>query len=161
MTLSMKSILLSGLLGLLALGAVTGWTRNPGQATATRQLGTIDQPAYRLAGATYTEDCVGVYATRNCPGQGGSYAPQGEAARISRAAYQQQSVSARPLPYVGARPAHRRSWKKSTAIVAGTSGFGAAIGALAGGGRGAAIGALTGGGAGFLYDRMTHNRAQH
>lgn len=53
---------------------------------------------------------------------------------------------------------HRgRSTKKSVAIVAGSSGVGAAIGALAGGGRGAGIGALAGGGAGFIYDRLTHN----
>lgn len=49
-----------------------------------------------------------------------------------------------------------RSGKKSVALVAGSAGVGAAIGALAGGGKGAAIGALTGGGAGFLYDRLTH-----
>jgi hypothetical protein len=44
------------------------------------------------------------------------------------------------------------------AIVAGSSGVGAAIGALAGGGKGAAIGALAGGAAGFVYDRMTANK---
>ena len=52
---------------------------------------------------------------------------------------------------------HGRSTGKSVAIVAGTAGVGAAIGALAGGGKGAAIGALSGGGAGFVYDRLTHN----
>jgi hypothetical protein len=53
---------------------------------------------------------------------------------------------------------HRRSTKKSVAIVAGSAAGGALIGGLAGGGTGAAIGALAGGGAGFIYDRMTHNR---
>ena len=49
-----------------------------------------------------------------------------------------------------------RSTGTSVAIVAGSAGVGAAIGALAGGGKGAAIGALAGGG--FAYDRLTHNR---
>ncbi len=53
---------------------------------------------------------------------------------------------------------HHRSTRKSLAIIGGTAGTGAAIGALAGGGRGAAIGALSGGAAGFVYDRLTRNR---
>ena len=48
-----------------------------------------------------------------------------------------------------------RSTGKSIAIVAGSAGAGAAIGALAGGGKGAAIGAASGGTAGFIYDRVT------
>lgn len=52
----------------------------------------------------------------------------------------------------------KRSTGKSVAIVAGSAGAGAAIGALAGGGKGAGIGALTGGAAGFIYDRLTHNK---
>jgi hypothetical protein len=52
----------------------------------------------------------------------------------------------------------RRSTGKSVAIVAGSAGAGAAIGALAGGGKGAAIGAISGGAAGFIYDRMTANK---
>lgn len=44
------------------------------------------------------------------------------------------------------------------AIVGGSAGVGAAIGAIAGGGKGAGIGALAGGAGGFVYDRLTHNR---
>jgi outer membrane lipoprotein SlyB len=52
----------------------------------------------------------------------------------------------------------RRSKAKSAAIIGGSAAGGAAIGALAGGGKGAAIGALAGGGAGFIYDRKTHKK---
>ena len=51
-----------------------------------------------------------------------------------------------------------RSTGKSAAIVAGSAGAGAAIGALAGGGKGAAIGAISGGAGGFVYDRMTRKK---
>jgi hypothetical protein len=53
---------------------------------------------------------------------------------------------------------HGRSTGKSVAIVAGSAGVGAAVGALAGGGKGAGIGALAGGAGRFIYDRLTHNR---
>ena len=52
----------------------------------------------------------------------------------------------------------QRPVSHSVAIVGGSAGAGAAIGALAGGGKGAGIGALAGGGAGFIYDRLTHKR---
>jgi hypothetical protein len=51
-----------------------------------------------------------------------------------------------------------RSTGKSIAIVGGSAGTGAAIGALAGGGKGAAIGAISGGAAGLVYDRHTHKK---
>lgn len=48
-----------------------------------------------------------------------------------------------------------RSTAKSAAIIAGSAGTGAAIGAIAKGGKGAAIGAIAGGVAGLIYDRLT------
>jgi hypothetical protein len=82
------------------------------------------------------------------------------------APYPSRNYTAAPAYERAPAPTHRsaprvrrqRSTAKSVAIVGGTAGVGAAIGALAGGGKGAAIGALSGGGAGFVYDRLTHNR---
>jgi hypothetical protein len=78
-------------------------------------------------------------------------------------AYGQPESDVTPTPaasgYAPSEPVrHTRSTRKSVEIVAGTAAGGAAIGALAGGGKGAAIGALSGGAAGFVYDRLTHNQ---
>jgi uncharacterized protein YcfJ len=87
------------------------------------------------------------------------YAPQPAAAYYRQPA---QRVAAQPVVERRQSPARTvrrpRSTGKSVAIVAGSAGAGAAIGALAGGGKGAGIGALSGGAAGFIYDRLTRNR---
>jgi hypothetical protein len=59
--------------------------------------------------------------------------------------------SAAPTP----RP--HRSWERQALIIAGSSGAGAGIGAVAGGEKGAAIGAVSGGAAGLVYDLATRN----
>ena len=51
-----------------------------------------------------------------------------------------------------------RSKLHSAEIIGGTAGVGAAIGALAGGGKGAAIGAIAGGGGGLIYDPATAHK---
>lgn len=60
--------------------------------------------------------------------------------------------------YVSGPVYRTRSKKKSAAIIVGSAGTGAAIGALAGGGKGAAIGALAGGAAGTVYDQSTRKK---
>lgn len=67
--------------------------------------------------------------------------------------------ASRTAPAPAAAPRRQgRSTGKSIAIVGGSAGTGAAIGALAGGGKGAAIGAISGGAAGLIYDRHTHKK---
>jgi outer membrane lipoprotein SlyB len=58
------------------------------------------------------------------------------------------------------RPVVRRhrSWQKEALIIGGSTGAGAAIGAVAGGGKGAAIGAVSGAVAGTVYDVATRNK---
>jgi hypothetical protein len=56
----------------------------------------------------------------------------------------------RTAPRRSVRPA--RSWKKTVAVIGGSSAAGAGVGALVGGKKGALIGAAIGGGAGTLYE---------
>jgi outer membrane lipoprotein SlyB len=68
--------------------------------------------------------------------------------------------SAVPAQSATARHHHRRSSGKKKTIKRvgiGAAG-GAAIGALAGGGKGAAIGAIAGGGTGYVYDQHKKKR---
>ncbi|HLJ50934.1 MAG TPA: hypothetical protein VKU01_33220 [Bryobacteraceae bacterium] len=74
-------------------------------------------------------------------------------ARFQPVVYHRRRRYHRRAVVVRRRPLHR-----SLAIVGGSAAGGAAIGALAGGGKGAAVGALVGGGAGYVYDRATHKK---
>ena len=77
------------------------------------------------------------------------------------------AVPAKPVQPTAVRKTHhqtrkvvvrKRKLSHSLAIIGGSAGWGAAIGAIAGGGPGAAIGALIAGGGGFVYDHFTRKK---
>ena len=87
-------------------------------------------------------------------------------ASVNQAAYgapvQARPVSYEPQPYprTTTRPVatRGRTWKKSAAIVGGSTAAGAGVGALLGGGSGAKKGAVVGLVGGVVYDIATRNR---
>lgn len=116
------------------------------QIVSTTVLAAVMIPAIPAQAATQTGETQYRYAIANSS-TAPHYAP---VVRNRRSRYYRRANSR----YV----VRRRSKKKSAAIVAGSAGTGAAIGALAGGGKGAGIGAIAGGAAGYIYDRNTHKK---
>jgi hypothetical protein len=144
----MKNGLMIGAFSLLSVVAAVGWTRKP-----TPQPVDLTSQQFAAQPATFNSGAPAVNSGEPSGFQPAYHNATPAPRPAVRHAYSDQTYATRT--YV--KP---RSTKRSVAIVAGSSGVGAAIGGLAGGGRGAGIGALAGGGAGFIYDRLTHNHPQ-
>lgn len=145
--------ILSAVLGGVLVAGVGALTLNRSSADSSETAAPLAaQPAQTLVVAAPEVSVPGY--------EGALYDAQGRVVAVSipRRGTTAMAPAASGTRTVAQPQQQGRSLGKSAAIVAGSAGAGAAIGAIAGGGKGAAIGAASGGTAGFIYDRATANK---
>ncbi len=154
MTPTIKKVLLIGGVALLGVVALLGWARK----TTVEPAGPTYFNPPETAGAGAFQDTPVVHAPSpfGAGGAAAAPAPAREQAAAAPATSAKSTTTTRTVRATRERVVEtRRPKSHSAAIVAGSAGAGAAIGALAGGGKGAAIGAIAGGAGGLVYDRAT------
>jgi uncharacterized protein YcfJ len=161
----MRQAVVIGAFALVSAVAVAGWVRKPEPPPAQAYAAPL--PAYPTQfqanpAQPYPPQAFTPLNAYGSPMTAASYAPIPQA---TNAYYERPVVRPVVRRTSYAAPRHtvvvrkrKRPFTHSLAIVGGSAGAGAAIGALAGGGKGAGIGALAGGAAGLIYDRLTHNK---
>jgi hypothetical protein len=158
LTSTLKRTLAVAGTALLAVVGVVGWTRDAGRPSSDTTAATPSTNWYAPR-AAHDPSARVVYAPSpfgsEMPAPAQTILPAVSVPVEASAAPQRRRVTSSSRPRVVVK---KRPFKHSAAIVGGSAAAGAAIGALAGGGKGAAIGALAGGGGGLVYDRLTHKK---
>jgi len=152
MTPAIKKSVIITAFAALAVAALAGWTRKASVPPAAA----VNPAPVAMPPASFTPPLT----------------PDGTPVVNSPTPLDRAPVEPAPAAYIEPDPApapvretrsprvvvRKRPVRNSVAIVGGSAAGGAAIGALAGGGKGAAIGALAGGAGGFVYDRLTREK---
>jgi hypothetical protein len=104
----------------------------------------------------YAANAYGYDARYMPPASYGGYAPVAAAPPVQavpvRTVVTEVQPQARPAARTVERAAPKRNWKKTAAVIGGSSAAGAGVGAIFGGKKGALIGAAIGGGASTIYE---------
>jgi hypothetical protein len=163
------------LVGVAALSAVAtaGWMRQAPAAIApqaTNFTAPLLEPesAIPVQSAAFNIPAASTSVNRGVYHQSAPQVVRTSAARRASSNYGEPALRSRPRVYDDRRVnsavyddrriEQPRSKAKSAAIIGGGAAAGAAVGAMAGGGKGAAIGAIAGGAGGYVYDRATKNK---
>jgi hypothetical protein len=137
-----RGLIIAGV-ALLAVVALAGWVRKTNVSTTPNYF---NQPGT----SAYTPESAPA-AAPVAPAPVPAAAPAAPVRRSVQSTTNRVATAPRPVTKT-------RSKKTSAAIIGGSAAAGAAIGALAGGGKGAAIGAIAGGGGGVVYDQLTRKK---